>query len=110
MQLGFQDFYRKGFLLKIVAEAIPYCLGFPPPLLFEHYKNAPQPFTKTQNLLQKSDSREAFYFEKHPKLKVSWLGLILVQSLQFKLSNPLGILFCRFTKGNGQNQVVEVFV
>jgi len=60
-QLGFQDFYRKGFLLKIVAEAIPYCLGLPPLLLFEHYKNAPQPFTKTHRIYSKKVIQEKLF-------------------------------------------------
>ena len=51
-----------------------------------------------------------FYFEKHPKNKVSWLRPILVYSLLVKLANPLGILFCRFTEGNGKNQALEDFV
>jgi len=44
------------------------------PLLFKHYKKAPLTVPKnTPNLLQKSDSRETFYFKEHPKTKVSWL-------------------------------------
>ena len=43
-QLGFQEFYKGSFLLKIATEAVPHCLELPPPLLFEHYKKAPRPF------------------------------------------------------------------
>ena len=32
-----------------------------------------------------------------------------VQNFQVKLTNPLGILFCRLTEGNGQNQAIEAF-
>ena len=34
----------------------------------------------------------------------------MVQSLLVELTNPLGILFCRLTKGNSQNQALEALL
>ena len=65
-------------------------------------------FPKTQNLLQKRDSRETFYYEEHPKLKFLGQDLFQSKALKLKLLNPLGILFYRLTDGNSQNQTLEV--
>ena len=103
--------YVRQFLMENMAELIPHRLGKAPPFSLNTIKRHHDSFPKnTHNLLQKSDSREVFYFEKYPKIKVSQLGLILVQSLLVKLTNPLGILFQRLTEGNGQNQALEAFV
>lgn len=32
-QLGFQEFYKESFLLKIVVKPIPHCLELPPPFV-----------------------------------------------------------------------------
>ena len=65
-------------------------------------------FPKTQNLLQKRDSRETFYYKEHPKLKFLGQDLFQFKALKLKLLNPLGILFYTLTDGNSQNQTLEV--
>ena len=60
--------------MENAVELIPHVLGRALPFSLNTIKRPHGQFPKnTQNQLQKSDSREAFYFEKHPKTKVSRL-------------------------------------
>ena len=77
--------------LKSLLSSLPHITwGEFCPFFLNTIKKLHVPFLKNkENLLQKRDLREVFYFEKHPKTKIYWLWLILVQSLLVKLTNPL---------------------
>ena len=64
--------------MENVVELIPHCLGRAPPLLLEHYIKALRPFSPKKHIIysKEGDTREAFYFGKNHKIKVSWLGPI----------------------------------
>ena len=92
-QLGFQILYKESFYSNMQQRQSHIAWTCLYPFSLNSIKRPHDPFPKdTQILLQKSYSREAFYFEKHHKLK--FLGWDLFQSKAFQL-NLLNLwVFC----------------